>query len=42
MVVGVVDAGKFTKGDGALKLDAVSVPVEPWAEWRRFPRGLAD
>ncbi len=32
IVWGVVDAGKFTKGDGALKLEAVSVPVEPRAE----------
>ena len=34
--MGIVDAGKFTKGDGALNLDAVSVPVEPRAEWAQI------
>jgi len=38
VTLGVVDAGKFAKGDGALKLDAVSVPVEPRAEWRQILR----
>jgi tricorn protease len=38
IVVGVVDAGKFTKGDGALKLEAVSVPVDPRAEWAQIFR----
>ena len=37
-VMGIVDAGKFTKGDGALHLDAVSVPVEPRAEWAQMFR----
>jgi tricorn protease len=38
LVLGIVDAGKFTKGDGALNLDAVSVPVEPRAEWAQILR----
>jgi tricorn protease len=38
IVVGVVDAGKFTKGDGALKREAVSVPVDPRAEWAQIFR----
>jgi tricorn protease len=36
MVMGIVDAGKFTKGDGALSLEAISVPVEPRAEWTQI------
>jgi len=36
MGMGIVDAGKFTKGDGALKLEAVSVRVEPRAEWEQI------
>ncbi len=32
-VLGVVDTGKFTKGDGALKLDAITVEIEPRSEW---------
>ncbi len=35
-VMGIVDAGKFNKGDGALNLEAVSVPVEPRAEWAQI------
>jgi tricorn protease len=35
-VIGIVGAGKFTKGDGALKLDSVSVRVEPRAEWAQI------
>ena len=38
VVLGIVDAGKFTKGDGALRLEAVSVPVEPRAEWAQIFR----
>jgi tricorn protease len=38
IVLGLVDAGKFTKGDGALNLDAISVPVEPRAEWAQILR----
>jgi tricorn protease len=38
MVLGVVDAGKFTKGDGALNLDSISVPIEPRAEWAQIFR----
>ena len=38
IVLGIVDAGKFNKGDGALNLDAVSVPVEPRAEWAQMLR----
>ena len=38
LVMGIVDAGKFTKGDGALNLEAVSVPVEPRAEWAQIFR----
>ena len=36
LVMGIVDAGKFSKGDGALNLDAVSVRVEPRAEWAQI------
>ncbi len=36
VVLGIVDAGKFKKGDGALKLDAISVRVEPRAEWAQM------
>ena len=36
LVIGIVDAGKFTKGDGALKLDAISVRVDPRAEWAQM------
>ena len=36
--LGIVDAGKFNKGDGALNLDAVSVRVEPRAEWPQILR----
>ncbi len=36
LVMGIVDAGKFNKGDGALKLDAISVRVEPRAEWAQI------
>ena len=35
-VLGLVDAGKFAKGDGALSLDSISVPVEPRAEWAQI------
>jgi tricorn protease len=38
LVLGIVDAGKFNKGDGALKLDAISVRVEPRAEWAQILR----
>jgi tricorn protease len=38
LVLGIVDAGKFSKGDGALKLDAISVRVEPRAEWAQMLR----
>jgi tricorn protease len=38
VVLGIVAAGKFTKGDGALKLDAISVRVEPRAEWAQIFR----
>jgi tricorn protease len=38
IVMGIVDAGKFTKGDGALHPDAVSVPVTPRAEWTQIFR----
>lgn len=37
-VLGIVDTGKFNKGDGALKLDAISVRVEPRAEWPQMLR----
>ena len=37
-MLGIVDAGKFNKGDGALKLDAISVRVEPRAEWPQILR----
>jgi tricorn protease len=36
LVMGIVDAGKFTKGEGALNLEAISVPVEPRAEWAQI------
>jgi tricorn protease len=36
--LGVVDAGKFARGDGAVKLDAISVHVEPRTEWRQILR----
>jgi tricorn protease len=36
VLMGVVDAGKFSKGDGALKLEAVSVPVTPRTEWKQM------
>jgi tricorn protease len=35
-MLGIVDLGKFNKGDGALKLDAISVKVEPRAEWAQM------
>jgi tricorn protease len=38
LVLGIVDAGKFNKGDGALKLDAISVRVEPRSEWPQILR----
>jgi tricorn protease len=38
IVIGIVDAGKFTKGDGALNLDQVAVAVEPRAEWAQILR----
>src|SRR5262249_6221450 len=38
LVLGIVDAGKFNKGDGGLKLDAISVRVEPRAEWPQVLR----
>jgi tricorn protease len=38
LALGIVDAGKFNKGDGALKLDAISVRVEPRAEWPQVLR----
>jgi tricorn protease len=38
IVLGIVDAGKFTKGDGALQLETISVPVEPRAEWAQIFR----
>jgi tricorn protease len=36
VMLGVVDAGKFSKGEGALKLDDVSVEVEPRSEWAQI------
>ena len=36
LVLGIVDAGKFTKGDGTLPLDAISVRVDPRAEWAQM------
>ncbi len=36
LVLGIVAAGKFTKGDGALKLESISVRVEPRAEWAQI------
>ncbi|HEX3451148.1 MAG TPA: PDZ domain-containing protein, partial [Isosphaeraceae bacterium] len=35
-VMGIVDAGKFTKGDGTLDLESLSVPIEPRAEWAQI------
>jgi tricorn protease len=35
-VLGVVDAGKFTKGDGALKLDNITLEVVPRQEWAQI------
>jgi tricorn protease len=38
-VGGIVDAGKFNKGDGALgSLAAISIPIEPRAEWPQIFR----
>jgi tricorn protease len=38
-VAGIVDAGKFNKGDGALAaVAAISVPIEPRAEWAQMFR----
>ena len=34
--LGIVDAGKFNKGDGALALGSISVRVEPRAEWAQI------
>jgi tricorn protease len=36
VLLGVVDVGKFKKGDGTLNLSTISVPVEPRAEWRQI------
>ncbi len=36
VALGVVDAGKFTKGDGALKLDSITVDVNPRREWAQI------
>ena len=36
LVLGIVDAGKFTKGDGVLPIDAISVRVDPRAEWAQM------
>jgi tricorn protease len=36
VTLGIADAGKFTRGDGALKLDAISVRVDPRAEWAQM------
>ena len=36
--VGIVDAGKFSAGAGALNLGAISVRVEPRAEWAEMLR----
>jgi tricorn protease len=36
--VGIVDAGKFSVGDGALNFGAISVRVEPRAEWAQILR----
>jgi tricorn protease len=36
--MGIVDAGKFSAGDGALNLGAISVRVEPRAEWAQILR----
>jgi tricorn protease len=38
LTLGIVDAGKFTKGDGTLPLGAISVRVEPRAEWAQILR----
>ena len=36
-VGGIVDAGKFNKGDGALTaLGAISIRIEPRAEWAQM------
>jgi tricorn protease len=36
-VLGIVDAGKFNKGDGALAaLGAISIPIEPRTEWAQM------
>jgi tricorn protease len=38
-VAGIVDAGKFNKGDGALSsIAAISIPIEPRAEWAQILR----
>jgi tricorn protease len=36
IILGVVDAGKFTRGDGALKLDSVTVEIDPRQEWTQI------
>lgn len=37
--VGIVDAGKFSKGDGALSsIAAISIPIEPRTEWAQIFR----
>ena len=36
--MGIVDAGKFSAGDGALNLGSISVRVEPRAEWAQMLR----
>jgi tricorn protease len=36
IVLGLVDAGKFTKGDGAVNLNSISVSVDPRAEWAQI------
>ncbi len=38
LVLGIVDVGKFKKGDGALNLEAISVRIEPRAEWEQIFR----
>ncbi|APW61894.1 S41 family peptidase [Paludisphaera borealis] len=38
-VIGIVDAGKFTKGDGAIAaVGAVSIAIDPRAEWAQIFR----
>ena len=37
-ILGVVDAGKFNPGDGAIKLDDVAVKVDPRLEWTQILR----